>query len=50
MWLQLIAAGDIDPAKFLAGLATFGFAVAGFDLGIAFLMRGVDEAAGDARD
>lgn len=45
----MITAADIDPQVWFAGLVGFVFAGALFDLGIAFLMRGTDEAAGDER-
>lgn len=45
----MILAGDIDPQVWFAGLVGIVFAGAMFDIGIAFLMRGTDEAAGDDR-
>lgn len=49
MNLLTITAADIDPAIWFGGLASLVITAALFDLGIAFLMRGTDEAAGDER-
>jgi hypothetical protein len=48
--LAVITAENIEPAKWFAGLVGFMFAGFAFDIGIAFLMRGSDEAVGDERN